>query len=1202
MTARTRILSLACALALLTAGAVVLAAPPGATDLPPPPARDNGTFSWVRQVVPVLYGRKPRGYTEIRLLAELADRAGRGPVLAALMEADEFVEHWAGVLEEHLRVSRGKLSIKDLSDCFTPSTGQREGGAPGKSTALADHIRAHGPDSPYKAGGEITMGDVVRSSLRLDDVSPVFLAHLFAMVSKPADAMGYEIVKQADLFSNLDTIFLNRKAACLSCHNSSHSVTDRTSFWPRAHPIPGHFEEALYESRTGPRHPQEVSTFLRTDVNDSGPGSVRPWGWAEACGQLRQSTEPDPLLPLVTPDSTTPPTPLHPNFAGIRGVPATPGGVPVVSVFDLESQLRRGFDRLRETRIVTRTVHPADRAYCKMCQECEQLPDELSGSEEELRQHEARQKEAFAVIEKKCGTCHTPGGGQLPHLLPEDRSYAASASHFEAKVARTAPRPNHGCALVAPRDVNQSYVWRRLFKESQPDPDDLCSNTGRRMPPGAELGELEKGKLKAWIGNMPRNAGCRACRSRRLDGCPTPEHPEQIAALKVEPDQAFAAMAAASFVNRVWTEAVGHPLTIANYFPRSEAQGERLTTLTETVFIKEGFSLKKLLAAILANPPETATPFNRSPPSLRSGDRKDIYDWPLELDPWSETDPRRPPVANDGWAPASGLAPDPNTGYVAAENPENHRNAMTEGVRRYPAYTLVRSVYTALGWYLPSLLLDADGLDQQLEVSAIRLAREIGIFTTDAEPGFRSADLQSLLAWEDHVAACARRTMQISGEVVSVMPDWFDRLAAEIRRVNAASPQRPLTRREVLAAVKDWLVGDMSIAAGQETEAVAALLGWTGDGALDQPFEIEKLGEPFTGWDLKTATTEPPQFPPLDRKLRRFCGVLVQSPQFQFAGVAPAELTPAPPFEPRLRVCNEGQPCSRSEICQAMAPAMAKAGYRMACPPPKAPPGFTISARPTPGTPAASVAKLRLAEICPPGRCYVMAPPQGCRGDAASCVRALPLCDPRSGSCGGPTDLVGQVTALNDGAVLVAEVEGARVAEAGDARLQGRDDGAADKARQGYILKGGDVLRLRPGEEVVLDGLPPVGARDRPAREKSGSSDEWIVAADKWLMTPPKGRAARAPELAVVVTGPSLRASWQAARTMKPLPLPEADAALKEAWRAHGEAGAPLGPSGGMPPFTAESLRRHWQRNRAAEERMRRTLEVLKARQARGKR
>jgi hypothetical protein len=226
-----------------------------------------------------------------------------------------------------------------------------------------------------------------------------------------------------------------------------------------------------------------------------------------------------------------------------------------------------------------------------------------------------------------------------------------------------------------------------------------------------------------------------------------------------------------------------------------------------------------------------------------------------------------------------------------------------------------------------------------------------------------------------------------------------------------------------------------------------------------------------------------------------------------------------------------------------------------------------------------------------------MAPPQGCQGDAASCVRALPLCDPCSSSCGGPTDLVGQVNALKGEAVLVAELEGARLADAGESRLQVRHDGAGGKAKSGYVLKGGDVLRLHSGETVRLDGVPPI-PRDRTGSGKAGSHGKWIITADKRLMGP-LARAAK-DELVVVVTGPSLRAERQAERVMKPaVPIAEIEAALREPWRAHGEAGAPLVKKMGMAPFTSEDLRRHHQRNNAPAERTRRIFEALKAEQAR---
>ena len=112
---------------------------------------------------------------------------------------------------------------------------------------------------------------------------------------------------------------------------------------------------------------------------------------------------------------------------------------------------------------------------------------------------------------------------------------------------------------------------------------------------------------------------------------------------------------------------------------------------------------------------------------------KDVYDWPLELDPWSELDPRRPPISEDGWTP--GTSPKPKEGYSAEQNPQNHRNAMTEGIRRYPAYTLVRSAYTALGWPVPDLVVPPDA---PLRTKSCRLRTRAPQSRTEKSPYCRA--------------------------------------------------------------------------------------------------------------------------------------------------------------------------------------------------------------------------------------------------------------------------------------------------------------------------------------------------------------------------------------------------------------------------------------------------------------------------------
>src|SRR5262249_54027693 len=86
----------------------------------PPGPPDAGDVAFVRQAVPKLLGRKPRGAEEMKVLADLAETAGREAVLRALMEEPEFVEHWTGVILDDLRVQRLEVAnvTSALTGCF----------------------------------------------------------------------------------------------------------------------------------------------------------------------------------------------------------------------------------------------------------------------------------------------------------------------------------------------------------------------------------------------------------------------------------------------------------------------------------------------------------------------------------------------------------------------------------------------------------------------------------------------------------------------------------------------------------------------------------------------------------------------------------------------------------------------------------------------------------------------------------------------------------------------------------------------------------------------------------------------------------------------------------------------------------------------------------------------------------------------------
>src|SRR4051812_44324937 len=72
--------------------------------LVPKESADHAAF--VRQVIPILYGRKARGYDEVKLISDLIVKTDRETALRALMDRPEFVDHWAEVLVDDLRIAR----------------------------------------------------------------------------------------------------------------------------------------------------------------------------------------------------------------------------------------------------------------------------------------------------------------------------------------------------------------------------------------------------------------------------------------------------------------------------------------------------------------------------------------------------------------------------------------------------------------------------------------------------------------------------------------------------------------------------------------------------------------------------------------------------------------------------------------------------------------------------------------------------------------------------------------------------------------------------------------------------------------------------------------------------------------------------------------------------------------------------------------
>jgi hypothetical protein len=312
-----------------------------------------------------------------------------------------------------------------------------------------------------------------------------------------------------------------------------------------------------------------------------------------------------------------------------------------------------------------------------------------------------------------------------------------------------------------------------------------------------------------------------------------------------DPDAAFAYLVASSVVENVWKEVIGSGLTIANYFPRNEAARDLLQQLSDD-FVKNGYSLQELLVDIV-----TSDFFNRLPPEAGCG--ASAYTYPNVFDPW---------VISDG-------------------DEARRLNGPGDAVAAISARALMRTAYVALEWAVPEDL-DFPGTGggepfcqgyscgqlqnfcSEFDACCVTYENQclggggggfadelpfqtgVGAFLKNGERGFRGLDFQARLVWEDRFGACANP---------STADDFVDKVVA------AATASATATLEDVVAVVKDRLLGEPAIDDAAEIAAVEAI--------LDAPLST-----------LASAATE------LEAKVRAFCGVLTSSPQFLLTAIA----------------------------------------------------------------------------------------------------------------------------------------------------------------------------------------------------------------------------------------------------------------------------------------------------------------------------
>jgi hypothetical protein len=339
-------------------------------------------------------------------------------------------------------------------------------------------------------------------------------------------------------------------------------------------------------------------------------------------------------------------------------------------------------------------------------------------------------------------------------------------------------------------------------------------------------------------------------------------------------------MIAARFVDRVWAEAFGRPLTISHGFPRNEAQRDRLASLSDA-FVDGGYSLVDLLVAVTEDPL-----FNQPLPMDVEGES--TYYWPTVVDPWS----------------------------VEAEDEELRANGLGDAVHRSDPRVLLRSARSALGWRAP------EGFPITTASFHGGFQARIGAYITWSEPGFEGIDFQWLSAWESRFAECVEPAWELVGGGCDAAPDrdgcpgcdcfagvceerpqccsgpWDAACAESCRRFNACPVDE--------SRADDWIDGLVAVAEEGEATWEAALVALKArlltDPTLDDPDERALLAE-VVGAGLGDLVADSPD---AEAGLRAVCGAMLTSPQFLLKGlppvageVRPSLVAPGESFEDR---------------------------------------------------------------------------------------------------------------------------------------------------------------------------------------------------------------------------------------------------------------------------------------------------------------
>ncbi|MCH9686007.1 MAG: hypothetical protein K0V04_31520 [Deltaproteobacteria bacterium] len=320
----------------------------------PPEAElcDAGDEAWVKRAIPFVQGRKPESIREVRVLVSAIEQLdaqgldGRRLVIHGLAQGEVYFDRWRNYYYEQFKVHR--RGDQRNGSCYDRITMAAQG------PELAETIRNSAPTDATMYT-DVSMQDVLLSSLQLDDITPAYRADMFARMGAPitggnVNREEIEATNRTYYGKLFDGQYLGRTIECSTCHTTRWSITDDANENIDRHfPVyeGNHFEHAVYGEfgMDDPLDENDVHALFRHSgfvdyswCNDQSPDcnvanavGQTVFGMELNCGIFRADNFDDPFVDLEE---------FVPHMAGEfdQGNDAT--------LFELDPRFRAGLDAL----------------------------------------------------------------------------------------------------------------------------------------------------------------------------------------------------------------------------------------------------------------------------------------------------------------------------------------------------------------------------------------------------------------------------------------------------------------------------------------------------------------------------------------------------------------------------------------------------------------------------------------------------------------------------------------------------------------------------------------------------------------------------------------------------------------------------------------------------------------------------------------